>query len=171
MPVKFGVLRIQDELEELRFNLDAIDIDKVKQETVRSTAMVMNSMVRQTLVAEERLNIPATKGPYESGPGPSMADKDAWIVEPVGDSEYTVRPHPQVKQRAYVLNYGYSGPITPNSADALRFTINGIPVYRDSVPGPEPTNYWQAALTRMEKSGKFERIGERELRKEIEEQF
>jgi len=143
-----------------------IDMEKVERNTLKRSADALAEMVRQAVVDEDSISSPANLlSEYEGGPGPSMSRRKAWVVQRIRN-KWVVRPHPQVEQRATVLNYGYPGRITPNNADALRFTINGVPVYRDSVEGPERTRYWQAAVRRFRQSGELERIAQAELREE-----
>lgn len=167
MAIEIAEVSIRRQLDDLVFDIETLDMDKVKKETLRGIASVAASFVREAVVASPEINAPATEGPYESGPGPSMASKEAWVVDEISDSHFQVRPHPLVRQRAIVLNDGYSGRIEPKQADALRFTVNGVPRFAAWVEGPDAAGYWEAAFRRLEHSGEFERIGMRELRKEI----
>lgn len=166
MGIQYGELGVISDLEEFKFNIEKIDMDKVKTETVRVTANVMAKKVRDAVLQEPRINTGGS-GPYERGEGPSMGTKDAWIVEPKSDDSFEVRPHPLVRQRAIVLNDGYPGTITPDGDKKLRFTVYGVPMFREEVSGPEATNYWRVAFQQMQKSREMEKIGERELRKEV----
>lgn len=173
MPIDLNVSNIQHEISDFAFKLEKIDMESVKKSTAKRTAEAMSEMVRQAVVAEGDIQSPPIGGnsPYTRGDGPSMSTGAAWLVEQVGSDKYVVTPHPEVRQRAIVLNYGYPGRITPNSAEALRFTIKGVPVFATSVKGPDPTGYWQAAYRRMQSSDKLERIANDELEKEIDEVF
>lgn len=171
MANSFKVRNIQSDLFDLSSSLEAVDMESVKIETIRRSAHAMAEMVRQAVVAEDKIKAPANfHSEYDGGPGPSMAHRNAWNVIKTGNT-YEVRPHPEVKQRAIVLNYGYPGEITPNTADVLKFNINGVPVFAESVSGPEYTGYWQAAERRFRASGKLERIAAAELREEFEEKI
>lgn len=157
---------IEHNFEDLRHRLDDIDMENVERMTLKRSANALAEMVREAIVAEDDITSPADLNSiYEGGDGYPLSQRKAWVVEKSRGS-WTVRPHPQVEQRATVLNYGYPGRITPNNADALRFTINGVPIYRDWVEGPDETGYWQAALRRFRKSGELERIAQAELREE-----
>lgn len=168
MPNNFEVLGLEQGIDDFASSIDSINVDKIEKKTLKKAAHELSEMVRQAVVAEDDITSPAMNGPYERGPGPSMATGDAWLVKESGDS-YTVEPHPQVEQRAVVLNYGYPGEITPNNSEVLKFEVNGVPVFADSVSGPDYTGYWQAAMRRFRNSGKLKRIAESELEKEFEE--
>lgn len=171
MPIEFDVQQIQAQISDFEFKLDRVDMESVKEKTMKRTADAMAEMVRQAVVAEDDITSPAMNSKYSRGSGPPMATSKAWLTEKVGPNRYIVTPHPEVRQRAIVLNFGYPGRITPNTADALRFTIDGVPVYAKSVKGPDPTGYWQAAYQRMQSSDKLKRIANEELEKEIDEVF
>lgn len=172
MPIRFESSKIEQDLDEFNLRLEAIDMDSVKRKTLKRTANAMAELVRQAVVAEDDIQSPAgLLSPYESGPGAHMATLDAWHVHEKSSGQWVVEPKPQVRQRATVLNFGYPGMITPNNADALRFTVNGVPVFRESVQGPDRTGYWQAAFRRMEKSDKLRQIANEELDEEITEVF
>lgn len=144
-------------------------MESVKRRTMKRTAEAAAEMVRQAVVAEDDIKSPASLlSEYDSGPGPSLSWSAAWQVDPVGNDRFVLNPHPKVRQRAIVLNFGYSGDITPNQADVLKFNVNGVPMYRESVSGPDATGYWQAAFQRMRSSDKLERIATGELQREIE---
>lgn len=171
MTLDLDVEGLAAELGVLRAQLGAIDEDEVKKETARRIAEEAAKMVRQA-VFESSIRSPADKiSPYEGGPGPALATSPAWIVEETGKNTYTVSPHPQVRQRAHVLNYGYPGKITPTTADYMRFTVNGVPVFRKEVDGPDPVGYWEAAFRRLEQSGKIEEIAEEVLEEEVDEKL
>ena len=171
MPIDYGIFEIREDLENFALSVQAVDMESVKEETLKRVASEMAEMVRQAVIAEPSITTPALNSPYERGPGPSMATKDAWQVTKAGGNRYTVSPHPSVRQRAIVLNFGYPGMIRPTNADYLRFTVDGVPVFRKEVPGPDETGYWQAAFQRMESSDKLEQIAQEELDEELEEKF
>lgn len=167
--IELSIGEFSEDLQDFQMTLEAIDMESVKENTVRRAAEEMASMVRQA-VFESSIKSPASKiSPYESGDGPPLATNEAWMVEKDGPNRYTVRPHPQVRQRAVVLNFGYPGEITPKNGEFLRFTVEGEPVYARSVEGPDETGYWQAAYRRMQNSGKIEEIAAEELNREFEE--
>jgi len=169
MSFKFGDLEMRQDVRDFLLEIQAIDVEKVEENTVRRAAVEMSDMVRQAVIAEPEITTPAMNSVFERGDGPSMATEDAWIVSKTGTSRYSVKPHPKVKQRAYVLNFGYPGKITPTNAEALRFTIDGIPVFRTEVQGPDATHYWAKAVQRMKNSDKLQKIGSEELQEEVEE--
>jgi hypothetical protein len=147
-----------------------IDTEKITRNTMRRIAEEMTEMVRVAVVAEDDIKSPASLlSPYEAGDRPQMTQKDAWQVHKVTRDSYTVRPHPNIRQRAVVLNYGYQGRITPTNADYLRFTIDGVPTFRKSVEGPDETGYWEKAIQKMEQSDKPKRIAKDELEEELDE--
>lgn len=165
---------LEDDIEDFQMKLERVDLEKVEKLTLSRTARDLAEMVAMQVVQSSKINSPADTGPYESGSGPSMSDgsrKGAWMVKRDGRSNYTIKPHPLVRQRAIVLNYGYPGEITPTSADYMRFTVDGVPRFRKSVPGPEAAGYWEAAMNQLRSSGKLEKNGEIELRNEMEEHF
>lgn len=171
MAINFRIQNIQKDLEKMNANLEAIDMESVKERTTRRVAEKMASMVRQA-VFESSIKSPASKiSPYESGDGPPLATNDAWMARKTGANRYSVFPHPEVRQRAIVLNFGYPGMIRPTNKDYLRFTVNGVPTFRKEVKGPDAVGYWQVAYRRMESSGKLEEIAEEELNIEFEEKF
>jgi len=171
MPIDYGIFEIEKDLENFLFSVEAVDMESVKERTLKRVAAEMADIVRQTVIAEPKITTPALNSPYERGPGPSMATMDAWQVSKSGANRYIVSPHPLVRQRAVVLNFGYPGMIRPTNADYLRFTVDGVPVFRKEVPGPDETGYWSAAFQRMESSDKLEEIAQDELNKELEEKF
>lgn len=169
MGIKLSIGEFSDDLDDFQASLEAIDMESVKERTVKRAAEELAGMVRQA-VFESSIKSPASKiSPYESGDGPPLATRDAWIVTKEGSSSYSVRPHPKVRQRAVVLNFGYPGKITPKNGEFLKFTVEGEPVWAREVDGPEATGYWQAAIQNMRSSGKLEDIAEEELQKEFEE--
>lgn len=170
MPVEFGTLQIQNDLEDLRFSIEAIDMENVKKETLKSIGTIMSKRVADAVEDSPHIQT-GNKGPYESGRGPSMGTKDAWVVKSGGKNRYTLTPHPLVAQRAYVLNEGWPGGMEPNNAEAMKFTVNGVPMFREHVDGPIAAGYWEAAFDQMEKSGQFERVARNTLEREIGEQF
>lgn len=166
--IEYEIGAISEDLEDFQITLRSVDMESVKERTLKRVAKEMSNMVRQA-VFESSIKSPADKiSPYEGGDGPPLATGDAWIVAKEG-ANYTVRPHPEVRQRAVVLNFGYPGEITPNNGEFLKFTVEGQPVWAKSVSGPEATGYWQAAYQRMENSGKLQDIAGEELRKEFDE--
>lgn len=170
MPINYNLFEIEEDLEEFLISIKAVDMEVVKEETLRRVAQAMASMVRQ-MVFESNIRSPADKiSPYEGGDGPPLATNEAWKVQKDGN-RYTVRPDPRVEQRAVVLNFGYPGMIRPTNADYMRFTVDGVPVFRKEVPGPDETGYWQAAFQRLEQSGKLEKIASEELNEELERKF
>lgn len=172
MTIQFSEIGLEEQLGSFKVSLESIDMESVKKRTAKAFAEEMAEQVRLAVVAEDDISSPARlQSQYEHGPGPSMARRAAWNVSKSGANSYTVTPHPSVRKRAEVLNYGVSGKIYPKDADALRFTIDGVPVYRPYVEGPDQTNYWSAAMRNMEASGEVEKIAEYELRAEIEESF
>jgi len=167
--IELSIGKFSDDLDDFQATLEAIDMESVKERTVKRAADEMAGMVRQA-VFESSIKSPASKiSPYESGDGPPLATNDAWIVTKDGANRYTVRPHPQVRQRAVVLNFGYPGKITPKNGEFLKFTVEGEPVWAREVDGPEATGYWQSAIQRMRNSGKLEEIAAEELNEEFEE--
>jgi hypothetical protein len=171
MPIQYGNIQIEQDLEEFKFKIEAIDMESVKEETLRRVAEEMSEFVREAVIAEPDITSPALNSPYERGPGPSMATRDAWMVEKRGADRYIVSPHPKVRQRAVVLNFGYPGTIKPKNSDYLRFMVDGVPIFRKEVEGPDETGYWQAAYNRMEQSGRLAEIAQEELEEEIEDTF
>ncbi len=169
MGLELNIGQFSKDLEDFQVTLEAIDMESVKERTVKRAAQEMSKMVRQAIKAEPEITSPAVNGPYERGKGPSMVQENAWLVEKDGANSYTVRPRPEVRQRAVVLNYGYPGEITPTNGEFLKFTVEGQPVWARSVEGPDYTGYWQAAIRRMRNSGKLEEIAAEELNEEFEE--
>jgi len=171
MTNEFSVLNIENDLEKLQLSVEAIDMEAVKERTLKRIATEMSEMVRQAVVAEPKITSPALNSPYTRGPGPSMATRDAWVVKKDGNDRYTVSPHPKVRQRAGVLNFGYPGTITADDGGYLKFTIDGVPTYRKEVEGPDETGYWQAAYQKINQSDKLRRIANEELEDEVEDKF
>lgn len=166
MGIEYSGIEIIDDLEELKFSLDSIDMEKVKRETVRISADKMSEKVRDAVIQDPTINTGGS-GPYESGPGPSMGTKDAWEVISRGNSSFIVKPHPEVEQRAIVLNDGYPGKIEPTGDSPLRFTVYGTPMFAESVDGPEARNFWRAAFQKMQQNNEVEKIGKNQLQIEI----
>lgn len=172
----FEIDNLQADLIEFQEEVESINMQKVYRTTAKEAATTLAEMVRQAVVAEDKIKTPASLwSPYDSGPGPSLSERNAWMVTGDGD-QYIVKPKPKVEQRATVLNAGW-GTITPNSAPKLAFNVGGIAadpnssnetgvVRTESVDGPDKTGYWQAALRRFEASDEFKRIGLQELREE-----
>jgi hypothetical protein len=167
MSNEFEVRNLSEELKQLKATLNQVDEERIKKRTLKRSANVLSEIVRQAVVAEPDIESPAMNSIYERGQGPSMGTLDAWVVDNEGKS-YSVKPDYRVRQRAIVLNYGYPGTITANDGGYMRFTIDGVPTFRKEVSGPDPTNYWQAALNRFEKEGHLERIARKELKNEFD---
>lgn len=148
MPVTWS---IEDaEFRELVAKFSAVNIEGAVAEGVLRTAEDMQEAVRQAVVAHPDIQSPANLiSQYDGGPGPPMAQTRAWQVIQLGDGAYEVRPHPQVRQRAVILEFGSSSPIVPRNANALRFNVNGVPVFADSVSGIEARRYWRSALRKV----------------------
>jgi len=171
MPIDYQLQNIEKDLAQMSTNIQAVDMESVKERTLKRVAEEMSGMVRQA-VFESNIRSPASKiSPYESGDGPPLATNDAWLVKKTGGNRYSVFPHPEVRQRAMVLNFGYPGMIRPTNAEYLRFTVDGVPVFRKEVEGPDATGYWQAAFQKMQNSDKLQEIANEELEAEFEEKF
>lgn len=173
MGFNFSTRKIREFIDEIRnfkTNLVQFDVDRVKRESAKRFAEEMTDVVIDILVNHDELNVPATSGPYESGPTPSMATKRAWKVRKAGRNDYTVRPHPSVRQRAIVLNDGY-GTIEPNGDDPMGFTINGVPRLSYEVEGPDAARYWQSAFRALLQSDKIDEIAKEELNEEADRAF
>lgn len=171
MPINYSIQNIEKDLAQMSANVEAIDMESVKRRTLKRVADEMSKLVRQAVVDEPSITTPALNSPYKQGPGPSMSRHDAWMVEKTGANRYSVFPHPEVRQRAMVLNFGYPGMIRPTNSEFLRFTVDGTPVYAEEVEGPEYTGYWQAAYRKLQNSNKLEEIAGQELQAEFEEKF
>lgn len=159
-------ITLEKEVEEFRLSLEAIDMERVKKNTLKDMANNAWRAINKALNREENISF-GLNSKYERGEGPSMFSRNAWVVTKKSNSQYTIRPHPKVEQRAVTLNYGYPGEITPDGDSPMRYTVKGTPRYRWAVSGPEATGYWNAAFRQM-RDGKMKEIGERELRKELE---
>lgn len=169
MTIDIRIPGFEAQLEGLEARFDAVDEEELTRETARRIANEAAEMVRTAVIAEDDIITPAMNSPYDRGPGPSMANPNAWVVKPSGKNRFIMSPHELVEQRAYVLNYGYPGKITPNTADYLRFYVEGEPVFRKEVEGPDPTGYWEAAFRRLESSNKPKQIMEDVLDEELDE--
>lgn len=168
---EFQVTNLQSGLDELAVNLERINPEKIRKETLRRSAYEMEKMVRLAIKDEKRIRSPASlNSPFESGPGTPISQGRSWVVEEDAGT-YSLRPAPKIRQRAIVLNYGYPGKITPNTSDKLWFEINGVPHSVDEVDGPEYTGYWQKALDKFQSSNRIGEIGAEELNAEFEDNF
>jgi len=176
MGFNFNNRRIQkfiDDVRNFKTNLIQFDVDRVKREATRQFAVEMTKMVIKTLKSHPDINAPATTGPYESGPGPSIASREAWIVKKDSRGAYSVQPHPEVRQRAVVLNDGL-GRIEPTGDGPLRWYVNGVPRFAEFIPADKThneTRYWQTAFNSLVQSGKMEDIGVTELEAEADRAF
>jgi hypothetical protein len=171
MTIQYQLGGIQKELENFTASIEAVDMEKVKKETLRRVAVEMAKEVRRTILLKSTIKSPAeTLSPYESGPGPNLSELAAWTVRQQ-KGRYIVSPQRDVRQRAIVLNYGYPGTITPNSSNAMEFEVNGVPFVRKEVEGPDAENYWRKAFNSIQQSDELERIAKEELEAEIEEKF
>lgn len=171
MGLEFNVSGLIPDLEEFERDLEDIDMEKVRYRTSERLAEEMFKMVQKAIRQEDDISSPSSlNSRYDSEDGQDglpISQRKAWVVEEDGAGSHTIRPGPEQSQRAYVLNYGHPGRITPNTADYLKFYIDGVPTYRKSVAGPDPTNYWEKAIEMMQKSGKASKIMEDELEKEV----
>jgi len=168
MALEMSLGSLSEDLEDFQITLEAIDMESVKEETAKRAAREMSKMVRQA-VFESSINSPAkSESDFEAGTPPALVMGDAWRVGKRNTGEYFVLPHPNVRQRAIVLNYGYPGKITPNDSEFLKFKVEGEPVWAKEVDGPEATGYWQKAIRRMKDSDKLDEIAREELNKEVE---
>jgi len=171
MPIDYQLQNIEKELSQMSTNIQAVDMESVKERTLKRVAERMSWMVRQA-VFESSIKSPASKiSPYESGDGPPLVTNDAWLFKKTGANRYSVFPHKDVRQRAMVLNFGYPGMIRPTNDEYLRFTVDGVPVFRKEVEGPDAIGYWQAAFQKMQNSDKLQEIANEELDAEFEEKF
>lgn len=172
MAIQFNISEIDNDLLEFREDLSDIDMERVKESTLRRVAEEMRDMVRLAIRQEDDITSPADlNSKYTGGPGPPMSQEAAWNVEKNGSDTYIVAPNPKVRQRAMVLNYGYPGMIRPTSGEALKFEVDGSTVFASEVEGPDPTHYWRAAREMLENSGKLEEIASEELEEEVEVAF
>lgn len=171
MTIEFSEIGLQEDLGSFNLSLESIDMESVKKRTAKAFAKEMSEQVRLAIRAEDDITSPGMNSKYSRGPGPSLITGDAWKVTPDGNNKYILTPHPKVEKRATVLNYGYPGLITPDGDRPFQIMINGHPIYRWAVKGPDKTNYWRAAMRNLEASGEAKRIAEYELRAEIEEAF
>lgn len=171
MGFSFDILAAEEGLKDFRRELERINPDDITRETARDFAEKVRDVVTATIKAEGKITSPAMNSQYNRGPGPSMVQDAAWIITQEGTDSFSIEPHPSVRQRAYVLNYGYPGRITPNSAEVLKFEVNGEPFYRESVEGPDRTLYWEHAMKIVEDSGNLENIGRYNMIAEFEEVF
>lgn len=163
MPIKWDV-RYANQLRTLEAKFEAIDMDRVIRRGIEQTADDLREVVRTHIVAHPGIESPARlNSPYEHGPGPSMVRRPAWIVEHTGKGTFTVKPHPKVRQRAVILEYGTRDPITPQTGDYLWFTVDGVPRSVEQVSGIEPRGYWRAAMQQIE--------SEFRLRKNLEDAY
>jgi len=168
MTIRFSTGDLSEDLDTLKAKLEKIDEDEIKRRTSKKLALEMQDLVTAAIAQEDDITSPAMNSKYERGKGPSLVQRAAWEVEDKG-GYYSVSPHPSVRTRAIVLNSGVAGKITPNGDGPLRFEVNGVPVYAESVDGPDATGYWQAAMRRLKSSGKIKQIARKEFRREIEE--
>lgn len=181
--MRFSISNIRRQLKDFRDNTEDVDTEDVKQRTLKRVAKEMNEMVRLALQAEDDITTPSINSKYGQGApgaskkggqgrskGYSMSDPRAWEVSQEGDA-YVLRPQPRVQQRAVVLNYGIPGRITPNNSEYLFFWVDGVPVLKKSVDGPDPTHYWQAAWDMLQNSGRIDEIASEELEIEFEKSF
>lgn len=164
----FEITNFSDDLSELRSIISDADIEEAKEKTLKKSAYAMAEMVRQAVVAEDKITSPAMNGEFDRGPGTSLATLRAWKVTKTGNN-YTVKPNHRVEQRAVVLNYGYPGKITSNGDYPMTFNIDSVPhpVSKHEVEGPDYTGYWQKAVERFQKTDKLEKFAEEEIRKQF----
>lgn len=171
MPILWDERYSQD-LETLSAKFEALNPDRVIREGVEQTADDMAEIVRLQVSNHPDIQSPADLvSPYEGGDGPPMARKQAWNAKQTGPATWTVRPDPRVRQRAIILEYGTRDPIKARTGETMRFTINGVPVYREEVSGIEARGYWRAAMQEIRSSGKFEQNLEDEWSDELERYF
>lgn len=171
MPIKWDV-RFSEQLETLSGKFEAIDMDRVMREGIEQTADDMAETVRLQVSNHPDIKSPADLiSPYEGGDGPPMARKQAWNVKQQGPSTFIVEPDPRVRQRAIILEYGTRDPIKARSADAMKFTVNGVPMFREEVSGIEARGYWQAAMQQIRSEKQFTQNLEDEWADELERYF
>lgn len=163
--------RHSKELETLSAKFEAIDMDRVMRRGIQQTAKDLSEIVRQK-VFESAIRSPADKiSPYEGGDGPPMATQKAWVVKQEGPRSFTVEPDPRVRRRAIILEYGTRDPIEARSAEAMRFTVNGVPMYRKQVSGIRAYGYWRAAMQEIRSERKFTQNLQDEWADELETYF
>lgn len=163
--------RYSQELETLSGKFEAIDMDRVMRRGIEQTATDLSEIVRQQ-VFESAIRSPADKiSPYEGGDGPPMVTQRAWQVRQEGPRSFIVEPDPRVRQRAIILEYGTKDPITTQSAEAMRFTVNGVPMYREEVSGIRAYGYWRAAMQQIRSEREFTQNLENEWADELERHF
>lgn len=165
---EFSVENLRSGLDNLDVTLSSIDEEEIKERTLKRAANEMAEMVREAVIEEDDIVTPGMNSKYGRGKGPSLSTADAWDVDESG-GQYIVRPDPRVRQRAITLNYGYPGTITPDGDSPMPIQINGTPIFRWEVDGPDYTGYWQAAMRRFEASDRIGEIGAEELQRQFEQ--
>lgn len=171
MGLEFNVSGIIPDLEEFERDLDDIDMERVRHRTSKRLAEAMFKMVQKAMRQSDKfesLHLNSRYSSHDGHDGPSISRRSAWSIQSTGTGSHSIRPIEAVEQRAHVLNYGHPGRITPTNEDYLKFYIDGVPTFRKSVEGPDPSNYWEKAIEMLQKSDKPERIMEDELEKEFD---
>lgn len=172
-----------DKLREFRQQLGLLEtqVDDAVSKAVEKTAEDMAEIVRTNVVADSGIKSPsdlqsryyigAPSGSDYKSDGPPMSQERAWMVEGNGRGEFVVKPDPRVRQRAWILHVGHSGHTKPGSEGPMRFYVDGVPKFRQSIGPLDARQYWRKATQEIEQSDRFEQHLLDELEKKADEVF
>lgn len=171
-PIDLDEEEIQEQLRSMERRMATIDIDEVRKEGAKATAEDLTQMVRDAVAAHPDISSPANLqsryyvGSPDSSKGQPLTTRAAWEVDQVGDGSYRVRPKPNVRRKAMLMEFGRSS-ITTGPDNPMRFWVDGVPVFTHHVDAVEPKYYWRTAVRKVRADGVLSDNLEKELEKEF----
>lgn len=135
------------DFEELQGQLKAMNIRATADEAMED--VLKNEFIPFLVKKIEAKGLVGT-GP-DKGPGPHLASREAWEVIREGNMDYRIRTIPSVSERAFYLEFGTTGPITPNDSETLRFVSTegstaGEVIYPVAVEGVREYAFFRQAI-------------------------
>lgn len=136
------------DIEEFGVDVQRVDVDGAIDEGMRESMETLRDYILEEIRARGLTGFTTNDN---RGPGPALATEAAWEIVRAEDGTWTLRTDPRVSERAFYLEFGTSSPITPNSADRLKFeNQDGKTIYPKSVEGVEEYRFWRTAIDRFE---------------------
>ncbi|AGM11345.1 hypothetical protein M199_gp015 [Halogranum tailed virus 1] len=156
-----------------------VDIDNSDMEALEANLKTLNIRSEADAAMEEVLEdefIPflvrkiESKGLVGLGPdkgrGPHLASEAAWAIDRQGNMDYRIYTIPSVSERAFYLEFGTTGPITPTDSDRLKFVSTEGPsagevIYPQAVSGVREYAFFREAIQEFDASGRLaDKVGE-----------
>jgi len=144
------------------FEIDASDFGKMSAKmkgiNIRATADESMQDILENEFVPYLISTIKSKGLIGEGPdkgeGPHLGSEAAWVVQRRGNMDYRIYPDPSVQERAFYLEYGTTGPITPNNSETLAFestegSTAGDMIYPVAVSGVKDYAYFRESIQKF----------------------